>query len=97
MFDYFFKDIKYEEYNGLTASNQPSYKSAVNIKGLRLKGQIKVTTSDDGDSTTCSICYKTQVEVKPLSKIEGRTVVDCTPVNALWVDEDKAGYLVYVK
>lgn len=97
MFDRFFKQLEYEEYKGLSDSGQPTWKTVTNIDGLRLKGQIKVVTSDDGDSTTCNIVYKTKQRIIPLSKINGRTVMECVPVNALWVTEDKAGYLSYVK
>lgn len=97
MFNRFFKQLEYEEYLGLGVTGQPTWKPVTEIEGLRLKGQIKVVTSEDGDSTSCNIVYKTMQKIVPLSKINGRTVMECVPVNALWVTEDKAGYLSYVK
>lgn len=98
MFDEFFKDITYEEFQGLGDSNEPlPLLPPVSIKGLRLKGQIKVVHTDDGDQTTCTICYKTKQYIKPMSKLNGREVMECTPVNALWVSDERAGYLSYVK
>lgn len=97
MFDMFFKKLDYEEYNGVSNSQMPLYKEAIQIEGIRLKGQIKVITSDNGDSTTCNIVYKTKQKIIPLSKLNGRTVMECVPVNALWISENNAGYLSYVR
>jgi hypothetical protein len=97
MFDRFFKQLEYEEYIGISVTGQPTYANKKLIDGLRLKGQVKVVTSEEGDSTSCNIVYKTKQKIIPLSKINGRTVMECVPVNALWVSEDKAGYLSYVK
>lgn len=94
MFDNYYSTIEYKEYVGLTDSGQPSYKNTVNIKGLRLKGQIKVSHSNDGDTTSCSIVYKTKEKIVPLSMINGREVMECVPVSGFGRD---CGYLSYVK
>ena len=95
MFNSIYRDeIKYKEYTGLNKSGQPSYKTEQIIKGLRLKGQIRVTTSDDGDSTTCNIQYKTPNKIVPLSQLNGRTVMECVKVAGLGRD---CGYISYVK
>lgn len=96
MFDTFYKNnIEYEEFDGLGSNQQPTFKSKVNIRGIRLKGQIKVVHTDDGDETTCTICYRTTQKIVPQSKLNGRIVMECTPVNALWIDN--AGFISYVK
>lgn len=97
MFDFFFKDIRYEEYIGKTSSNTNKYSEPRLIKGLRLKGYIKVTTDGNGESTSCSIAYKTKEKIKPFSKLNGREVTECIPVEALFISEEDAGYISYVK
>ncbi|MBQ4030687.1 MAG: hypothetical protein II625_02920 [Bacilli bacterium] len=98
MFDNFYKsNIEYEEFNGIGSNNQPTFKTKVNIKGIRVKGQIKVVHTDDGDETTCTICYRTRQRIIPQSKLNGREVMMCIPVNALWVSEEQVGYTSYVK
>jgi hypothetical protein len=87
-------ELHYKEYIGLTNTGQPSYKAEETIKGLRLKGKIKVVTSKDGDSTSCDICYKTPNRLIPLSTIDGRTIMECVKVAALGHD---CGYVSYVK
>ena len=87
-------ELKYKEYTGLTNSGQPSYKSEQIIKGLRLKGNIRVVTSKDGDSTSCSISYKTPNKLIPLSTINGRTIMECVKVPGLG---HNCGYISYVK
>ena len=87
-------ELHYKEYIGLTNTGQPSYKDEEITKGLYLKGKIKVITSEDGDSTTCDICYKTPNRLIPLSTIDGRTIMMCKKVPALGYD---CGYVSYVK
>jgi hypothetical protein len=95
MFENIYRDeLHYKEYNGLTNSGQPSYKSEQVIKGLRLKGNIKVVTSKDGDSTSCTIAYKTPEKLIPLSMLEGRTIMECVKVQGLGHD---CGFVSYVK
>jgi hypothetical protein len=94
MFDNYFTDLKYEEYNGLGKTGQPSYKPSRFVKGLRLKGQLKFTTSSDGDTTSCSIVYKTSECIIPNSKLEGRTVMETVKTSGFGRD---CGYQVYVK
>lgn len=95
MFDNIYIDeLTYREYVGLTNSGQPSYKPEVVIKGLRLKGKIRVVTNKDGDSTSCDIAYKTPFKIIPLSMINGRTVMECVKVPGLG---HNCGYISYVK
>ena len=87
-----FRDLEYRECTGSTDENTPIVsEDAVMIKGMRLKGQLKYTHSEDGDSTTTSIVYKTLTEVKPFSLLEGREVMECVPLSM------SNGYKVYVK
>lgn len=95
MFDNIYRDdLKYKEYTGLTNTNQPSYKPEQTIKGLRLKGKIKVVMNKDGDSTTCDIAYKTPNKLVPLSMINGRTIMESIKVPGLG---HNCGYISYVK
>lgn len=95
MFDnIYYEDLVYEEYNGLNDSNTESWKEPVNIKGLRLKGSIKVTHSSDGDSTTSSLVFKTKDKLIPKSRIDGREIIDCVPVPGLGIN---CGYMSYTK
>lgn len=95
MFDnIYYQQLKYKRYLGKTDSNTDSYASEVIIKGLRLKGQLKVVHSADGDSTTCSIVYKTKEPLVPKSFLNGREIMECVPVAGLGLD---CGYLSYVK
>ena len=95
MFDNIYTDnLKYKEYAGLNKSGQPSYKEEVTIKGLRLKGNLKVTTGEDGDSTTCTIQYKTPNRLIPFSTINGRTIMECVEIKRFGYD---CGYVSYVK
>ena len=95
MFDNIYRDeLKYREYTGLGKSGQPSYAPERVIKGLRLKGRIKVITDKDGDSTTCNIEYKTPEKLIPLSMIEGRTIMECVKVQGLG---HNCGWVSYVK
>ena len=95
MFDNIYKDdLKYKEYLGVSNTNQPTYKPEQVIKGLRLKGKVKVVTSKDGDSTSCDIQYKTPNRLVPLSTINGRTIMECVRVAGLG---HNCGYVSYVK
>lgn len=95
MFDNIYKDdLKYKEYIGVSNTNQPTYKQEQVIKGLRLKGKVKVVTSKDGDSTSCDITYKTPNKLVPLSTINGRTIMECVKVQGLG---HNCGYVSYVK
>ena len=92
------RKLKYEEYNGLSVSNTPVYKSSRLVDGYRIKGQTKITkTVTDGsvsESTTCNIVYRVKEYIKTNSKIEGHTVMECVPVDTFIEQEE---YLVYVK
>ena len=95
MFDNYFNDLEYREYAGMSQTGQAkSFKEPRFIKGLRLKGQLKNTHSSDGDTTTCTIVYKTKEYVVKGSKLEDREVMECVKVPAFGRDH---GYLVYVK
>ena len=95
MFNNIYRDeLKYKEYTGLSNSGQPTYKPETTIKGLRLKGKIKVSTSEDGDVTTCDIQYKTQDKLKPLSQLNDRTIMECVEIKRFGYD---CGYVSYVK
>lgn len=86
--------LTYKEYCGETDTNQSFYKDIVEIDGLRLKGQEKITHSTDGDTTTCTIQYKTPMYIVPKSLLNGREVMECIQVSGLGKD---CGYLSYVK
>lgn len=95
MFDEFYEDIKYEQYVAESKSNTPHLLSPVIIKGLRLKGgKISVSHSDSGDTTTCSIVYKTKNKIPVHSKLNGREVVECVKLHTFGVYE---AYLNYVR
>lgn len=86
-----FRDLEYQEVDYYNEKNIAIHKEPVTIKGTRLKGQIKVINSKDGDNTSCSIVYKTEKEVIAGSLIEGREVMECVPLSM------SNGYKVYVK
>lgn len=90
----YYEDLKYKRYTGKTSSNTDDYAETVIIKGLRLKGQIKVVHGEDGDTTTCSIVYKTKEPLVTKSFINGREIMECIPVAGLGLN---CGYLSYVK
>lgn len=95
MFDNYFNDLEYKEYAGMSQTGQAnSFKEARYIKGIRLKGQLKFTHGNDGDTTTCTIVYKTKEYIVKGSKLEDREVVECVKVAAFGRDH---GYMVYVK
>lgn len=94
MFSNFHKDLHYKEFIGLSESNVNLYADEITIKGLRIKGQIKVTHSEDGDAVTCTICYRTDKKLVPKSLIEGHEIMECVPINSLMLH---TGYLNYVK
>lgn len=95
MFDDIYRDeLVYKEYMGLTNTNQPSYKPEQTIKGLRLKGKVKVVNDKDGDHTSCDIAYKTPEPLVKYSLINGRTIMECIKVPGLG---HNCGYVSYVK
>lgn len=94
MFDRYYTDLKLKRYIGLSESNTPMFAPVTDIKGLRIKGQVHVTHSKDGDSTTCSIVYRVNEYIQPQSFINGREVTECVKTGALMMD---TGYLAYVK
>lgn len=95
LFDNIYTDeLRYKEYKGLSNTQTETYAQERIIKGLRLKGKIKVVTSTDGDSTSCDIYYKTPDKLVPLSKLNGRTIMECVKVAGLG---HNCGYVSYVK
>lgn len=95
MFDNMYREkIKYKEYTGKTSSNTDSYAPERTIIGLRLKGKISVVHSDSGDTTTCSIVYKTKEKLVPGSFLNGREIMECVKVSGFGFD---CGYLSYIK
>ena len=95
MFDNYFDDLKYKEYAGMGKTGQAnSFKDTRLVKGIRLKGQLKNTHGTDGDTTTCTIVYKTKEYIVPKSMLEGREVMECVKVPAFGRDH---GYMIYVK
>ena len=95
MFDnIYYQELNYKKYLGKTSSDTDTYAETVVIKGLRLKGQIKVVHSEDGDTTTCTIVYKTKERLIPKSLINGREIMECVAVAGFGLD---CGYLSYVK
>ena len=98
MFDLFnknFTELRYEKYGligdtGVSKLNPPSI-----LMGLRLKGNMRVSINGNGEETvTSTIQYRVGEYVPPNSKINGRLVTECVPINALGID---TGYIVYVK
>jgi hypothetical protein len=64
------------------------------IKGLRVKGSIKVVHDKGGDSTTCSIVYRTADKLVVGSKLNGREIMESVKIDSFLPN---AGYLNYVK
>lgn len=92
----FFKEtIVYEEFDGVGDNQGNIYKAPVNIKGLEVKGDTKITHSADGDTTTSSLKYRTNQYIIPGSKLNGREVESCNEVNALFLKNP--GYMCYIK
>lgn len=87
-------DLKYEQASMNTETNTKLFLSPVMIKGLRVKGSIKVVHSESGDSTTCSIVYRTKDKLVVGSKLNGREIMESVKINSFVSD---AGYLNYVK
>lgn len=94
MLDYYFRPLKYKEYNGLNNSNQPIYKEETTVLGLRLRGRLTVTHTESGDTTESSVVYKTKEKLVPQSLLEGREIADCVKVEGLGFD---CGYMSYLK
>lgn len=95
MFDNVYnQDIEYSEYIVLSQTGGASLKEPVTIKGLRLKGQLKVSTNSDGETTSCSIVYKTPIRIIPNSELNGRAVMECVKVSGFGLN---CGYISYVK
>lgn len=95
MFDnIYYQDVKYKEYIGKSASGTDNYKPEVLIKALRTKGEIKITHDKDGDTTTCTIQYKTKEKLIPKSMINGREIMECVPVAGFGIN---CGYISYMK
>lgn len=87
-------ELKYEEAIRENDTNTFSYKRAVTIQGLRVKGQYKYTSGKDGDSITSSVVYRTKIKIPKHSKINGHEVMESVRVDSILSD---AGYLNYVK
>ena len=94
MFDILKEDLRYEEASYNTKTDTKILLAPVVIKGLRVKGSIKVTHSEGGDSTTCSIVYRTAEQLVVGSKLNGREIMESVKINSFLHD---AGYLNYVK
>lgn len=88
------EDLRYEQATYNTETDTKILLSPVIIKGLRVKGSIKVTHSEGGDSTTCSIVYRTKDKLVIGSKLNGREIMESVKINSFLPD---AGYLNYVK
>lgn len=90
-----YKDkIKYEQAIMTNDSNTYSYEKAIEIEGLRIKGQYKYTTSGEGDSVTSSVVYRTKIKIPKHSKLNGHIVMESVKINSIL---SEAGYLNYVK
>lgn len=87
-------ELKYEEASRNTETDTKILLAPVMIKGLRVKGSVKVTHSESGDSTTCSIVYRTKDKLVIGSKLNGREIMESVKINSFLPD---AGYLNYVK
>ena len=95
MFDnIYYQDVKYKEYQGKSASVTDIWARETTIKALRTKGNIHVTHGSDGDTTSCTIQYKTKEKLIPKSLINGREIMECVKVPAFGLD---CGYISYVK
>ena len=84
----------YEQLDYNSDTNTSFLLAPVEIKGLRLKGSTKVTTSQSGDSTTSSIVFRTAIKITKDSKINGYTVMDSVKINCFGNYEH---YLNYCK
>ena len=94
LFTNFWKKIRVQKFIGVSESNTPLLALEKEIPGIRLKGHVKVKTTDDGDEVTCDIQYKTAEYIPPHSLIEDREVIDCEEAPALM---KFTGYISYVK
>lgn len=95
MFDnIYYQTLQYKKYIGLNDAGHEIYEKEVDIKGLRLKGQIKIVESSDGDYSTSTVCYKTPMYIVPNSLINGRTVMECYEVAGMGLN---CGFISYVK
>ena len=72
----------YEQLDYNSDTGTPFHLAPVEIKGLRLKGSTKVTTSQSGDSTTSSIVFRTAIKIPTGSKLDGHTVMDSVKINS---------------
>jgi hypothetical protein len=88
------EDLNYEQASMNTDTNTKLYLAPKIIKGLRVKGSIKVVHSESGDSTTCTIVYRTKDKLVVGSKLNGREIMESVKINSFVSD---AGYLNYVK
>ena len=86
--------ILYEQLDYNSDTNTPFLLAPVEIDGMRLKGSIKTTTSENGDSTTSSIVYRTGIKITVGSKLDGHTVMDSVKINSFGKYEH---YLNYCK
>lgn len=89
----YYQKLIYQQYLGKTASNTDSYAEETIVMGLRIKGELKVVHSADGDTTTCTIVYRTKEPLVPKSLLNGREIMECVPVAGLGLD---CGYVSYV-
>ena len=89
----YYQQLVYQEYLGKTASNTDNYGPETTIMGLRKDGHFKVTHGADGDTTICTIVYKTKEPLVEKSLINGREIISCLPVPGLGLD---CGYMSYV-
>lgn len=90
----YYQKLRYKEYKGKSSSNTDLYDDEILIDGLRIRGDIKITHSDDGDTTTCNIVYRTRDKLVAKSLLNGREIMECVPVAGLGLN---CGYVNYVK
>ena len=65
----------YEQLDYNSDTNTSFLLAPIEIKGSMIKGKMKTTTSQSGDSTTADIEYRTNIEIPEGSKLNGYTVM----------------------
>lgn len=95
IFDRFYKDLEYIECDGIGQTGQAnSFKEPRLVKGTIIGGKLVNETTKDGDTTICSLVYKTTEYIVKGSKLDGREVIGCKEIPAFNIYTE---YKVYVK
>lgn len=94
MYNIYKDKVRYERVRMENDSNTHTLDQPVIIDALRLKGNYSVTTSESGDSVTCSVVIRTKEKIPKYSRLDGHEVVDSVRVDSILKN---AGYINYLK